>query len=103
MVNLPYEMRWQEVKDIFRKEFGEVAHCNIYLNEFGKSRGCGVVEFVSPDSAKKALQTKSLKINSNDVHVKDFNEGQRDAQGYIIAKKAEGKEKIVVFELWSIS
>ena len=34
--NLPYEMKWQEVKDLFRQEVGEVSYVELFNDESGK-------------------------------------------------------------------
>ena len=38
--NLPYEMKWQEVKDLFRQEVGEVSYVELFYDERGKPRHC---------------------------------------------------------------
>merc|ERR1719179_80431 len=53
--NLPFEMKWQEGKDLFRKEVGEVSYVELFDDESGKPRGAGVMEFNTADMAKKAI------------------------------------------------
>ena len=52
--NLPFEMKWQEVKDLFKKEVGEVAYVELLDDKHGKARGAGVIEFNTAQMAKKA-------------------------------------------------
>lgn len=54
--NLPYDYRWQDLKDLFRKEIGEVAFVELFSDENDKSKGCGIVEFESTESVKKAIE-----------------------------------------------
>lgn len=53
--NLPYEFRWQDLKDLLRREVGEVSFVELFTDEHDKPKGCGIVEFESPDSVKKAI------------------------------------------------
>lgn len=54
--NLPYDYRWQDLKDLLRKEIGEVSFVELFSDENDKSKGCGIVEFESPESVKKAIE-----------------------------------------------
>ncbi|XP_063229686.1 myelin expression factor 2-like [Bacillus rossius redtenbacheri] len=54
--NIPYEFRWQELKDLFRNEVGEVAYVELFYDEDNKPRGCGIVEFDSVDSVSRAVE-----------------------------------------------
>lgn len=54
--NIPYEFRWQDLKDLFRVQVGEVQFVELFLDEKDKSRGCGVVEFAEASSVKKCLE-----------------------------------------------
>ncbi|XP_059055698.1 myelin expression factor 2 [Achroia grisella] len=53
--NIPYEFRWTELKDLFKEKVGDVAYVEIFNDENGKPRGCGVVEFTNCEAMKKAL------------------------------------------------
>lgn len=58
--NLPYSVRWQELKDHMRAA-GTVVHCDI-IEEPGTamgSKGCGLVEFSSPEEAARAIRDLS--------------------------------------------
>ena len=35
--NLPFEVKWQQVKDLFTKKIGEVTKVDLFKNEKGKS------------------------------------------------------------------
>ncbi|CAH0399500.1 unnamed protein product [Chilo suppressalis] len=53
--NIPYEYRWTELKDLFKEKVGDVAYVELFNDENGKPRGCGVVEFTNTEAMKKAL------------------------------------------------
>jgi len=55
--NLPYELRWEELRDFF-KQAGEVVFVDI-LTFNGRSKGCAVVEFESQDQADRAIKELS--------------------------------------------
>ena len=52
--NLPYSVRWQEFKE-FMKKVGEVVFADVFTDQMGKSKGCGIVEYASIESADRAL------------------------------------------------
>ena len=54
--NIPYDYRWQDLKDLFRTEVGKVAHVELFTDENEKPRGCGIVEFEDADSVKVAVE-----------------------------------------------
>merc|ERR1719427_662267 len=53
--NLPYEAKWMELKDVMKKS-GHVEHVEIFLDNEGRSKGCGVVEFKNLEDASKAIK-----------------------------------------------
>ncbi|KAJ0175158.1 hypothetical protein K1T71_009299 [Dendrolimus kikuchii] len=53
--NIPYEFRWTELKDLFKEKVGDVAYVELFNDENGKPRGCGVVEFTNSEAMRKAL------------------------------------------------
>lgn len=54
--NIPYDFRWQDLKDLFRTEVGKVSHVELFTDEGEKPRGCGIVEFEDADSVKIAVE-----------------------------------------------
>lgn len=52
--NLPFTVRWQDLKDLFR-EFGDVERADIIETSYGKSRGMGTVHFVNEQDAENAI------------------------------------------------
>uniref|UniRef100_A0A914UIV7 RRM domain-containing protein n=1 Tax=Plectus sambesii TaxID=2011161 RepID=A0A914UIV7_9BILA len=53
--NIPYDVRWMEIKDLVREKAGEVVFVEILEDRFGKSKGAAVVEFRDKDSVQKCI------------------------------------------------
>jgi RNA recognition motif-containing protein len=54
--NLPWQVSWQDLKDHFRQA-GEPVYTTVFLDEDGRSKGCGIVEYATKEEAQKAIQT----------------------------------------------
>ena len=54
--NIPFEMKWQEIKDLFRDNVGDVSYVELFNDENEKPRGCGILEFATDDLAKNAIE-----------------------------------------------
>ena len=89
--NLPFEMKWQEVKDLFRKEVGEVSYVELFDDESGKPRGAGVMEFNTADMAKKAIdKMHRFDYKGRKIVVKEDFDAERDKHGRIIGRNRGG-------------
>ncbi|ORX92848.1 hypothetical protein K493DRAFT_316348 [Basidiobolus meristosporus CBS 931.73] len=67
--NLPFQCRWQNLKDLFRSA-GTVLRADIAVAFDGKSRGFGTVLFAAPDDARKAIAMyNGFQINGRTLHV----------------------------------
>ena len=53
--NLPYRIRWQDLKDLFRLE-GTPIRAEVYLDIDGRSRGMGTVAMSSIDEAERCVR-----------------------------------------------
>jgi len=53
--NLSWSISWQDLKDRFR-DAGEVVYASVMMDQGGRSKGCGIVEFSTPEMAKKAIE-----------------------------------------------
>lgn len=84
--NIPYDYRWQDLKDLFRRVLGSVVvHVELFHDENGKARGCGIVEFKDPDNVQKALEKMNrYEVNGRELVVKEDHGEQRDQCGRII-------------------
>ncbi|XP_037605563.1 myelin expression factor 2 isoform X5 [Sebastes umbrosus] len=67
--NIPYDMKWQAIKDLMREKVGEVTYVELFKDGEGKSRGCGVVEFKDEEFVKKAIET----MNKHDLSGRPLN------------------------------
>ena len=54
--NLAYEVAWQDLKDHMR-EAGDVQFAEVMMMHDGRSKGCGIVEFVDEEGARNAIET----------------------------------------------
>lgn len=85
--NIPYEYRWQDLKDLFRKEVGDVAFVELFSDETNKPRGCGIVEFDKADSVGKALEKMNrYELNGRNLVVKEDFGNERDKFGRVLPK-----------------
>ncbi|KAK9712714.1 hypothetical protein K7432_006949 [Basidiobolus ranarum] len=67
--NLPFQCRWQNLKDLFRSA-GTVLRADIAVSFDGKSRGFGTVLFAAPEDARKAIAMyNGFQINGRTLHV----------------------------------
>lgn len=53
--NLPYHIRWQDLKDVFR-EYGNVIRADVPSTPDGKSKGMGTVLFETEREAGRAIE-----------------------------------------------
>ncbi|KAJ8272414.1 hypothetical protein COCON_G00112730 [Conger conger] len=67
--NIPYDMKWQAIKDLMREKVGEVTYVELFKDAEGKSRGCGVVEFKDEEFVKKAIEV----MNKHDLSGRPLN------------------------------
>ncbi|BFZ01688.1 hypothetical protein BsWGS_04727 [Bradybaena similaris] len=80
--NIPYEVRWQELKDMFRKDVGDVTYVEMLETPDGKSKGVAVVEFKDPEHAKKAIEDyHQKKIKDRAIIVRE--EREKDRQEFL--------------------
>lgn len=56
VTNIPYEEKWQALKDLFRQKIGEVTYVELFTDENGRSRGYGVIEFRTKDLCEEAVK-----------------------------------------------
>lgn len=77
VANLPYEVKWQELKDIF-KQYGEVIRADVDLYPDGKSKGFGTVEMANARDAIAAMNAiNNVDINGRVIFVRE----NRDLNG----------------------
>jgi len=59
--NLPWDIAWQELKD-HMKSVGDVIYADLFT-EGGRSKGCALVSFKSPEEARRAV----LELHDSDL------------------------------------
>lgn len=57
IANLPYNVGWQDLKDLFRQAArnGAVIRADVHVGPDGRPKGSGIVVFESPDDARNAI------------------------------------------------
>jgi RNA recognition motif-containing protein len=69
--NIPYSFNEKKVKEHMSKA-GEVASVELFLDEVGVSRGCGIIEYVNPSDCIRAIELLHLsKIEGRSITVKE--------------------------------
>lgn len=54
--NLPWQTSWQDLKDHMRSAGGNVVYADVFLDEYGRSKGCGIVEYATREEALNAIK-----------------------------------------------
>uniref|UniRef100_A0A0A9ZEP9 Myelin expression factor 2 n=1 Tax=Lygus hesperus TaxID=30085 RepID=A0A0A9ZEP9_LYGHE len=89
--NIPYEYRWQELKDLFREHVGEVSFVELFVDENEKPRGCGIIEFSTSSLAKEAVdKMHRFDLKGRKLVVKEDNDVERDKYGRILPRNQRG-------------
>ncbi|XP_055614314.1 myelin expression factor 2 isoform X2 [Uranotaenia lowii] len=92
--NVPYEYRWQDLKDLFRKEVGDVSFVELFHDESMKPRGCGIVEFEKSEHVQIALDKMNrFDINGRQLVIKEDYGNERDKFGRVIPKSFRGERE----------
>ncbi|XP_030757876.1 myelin expression factor 2 isoform X2 [Sitophilus oryzae] len=91
--NIPYEYRWQDMKDLFRDQVGDVSFVEMFVDDHDKPRGCGIVEFSDPSSVKKCLEVmQRYEVKGRKLVIKEDSGNMRDKQGNVIGGKRSRNE-----------
>ena len=91
--NIPFEMKWQEVKDLFRDSVGDVSYVEMFNDESDKPRGCGILEFATADLAKKAVEKMHRQeLRGRKLVVKEDFDTDRDQYGRITRGGGGGRD-----------
>ena len=90
VANIPFDVKWGELKDLFRDKVGNVRFCTLFENEEGKPRGCGLVEFDDSSYAKKAIDLLNrYNFKGRELVVKEDLDIERDRYGRLITSSRE--------------
>lgn len=83
--NIPFDMKWQEVKDLFRQHVGTVTYVELFNDANDKPRGCGIVELSTEEMAKKAIENMHrMDFKGRKLVVKEDFDVERDKHGRIV-------------------
>uniref|UniRef100_A0A3Q2ZHE1 Heterogeneous nuclear ribonucleoprotein M n=1 Tax=Kryptolebias marmoratus TaxID=37003 RepID=A0A3Q2ZHE1_KRYMA len=75
--NIPYDMKWQAIKDLMREKVGEVTYVELFKDAEGKSRVSGVVEFKDEEFVKKAVSAMNKHdLNGRPLNIKEDPDGE---------------------------
>lgn len=92
--NIPYEYRWQDLKDLFRNQVGDVAFVELFVDANDKPRGCGIVEFSDPASVKKCLDVMHrFELKGRKLVIKEDFGNQRDKYGNLVGTSASKRAR----------
>ncbi|KAH0534296.1 myelin expression factor 2 [Cotesia glomerata] len=92
--NIPYDFRWQDLKDLFRTEVGKVAHVELFTDENDKPRGCGIVEFEDSESVKVAVEKMHrFDIKGRKLVVKEDYDVERDKYGRLQSSRDHDRSR----------
>ena len=95
VANVPFDVRWNDVKDLFRDKIGNVTYCQLFEDENGKSRGCGLVEFQDSSSARKAIDIlHRYEFRGRELVVKEDLDCERDRCGRLILPGRRNEREI---------
>uniref|UniRef100_H3DDK8 Heterogeneous nuclear ribonucleoprotein M n=1 Tax=Tetraodon nigroviridis TaxID=99883 RepID=H3DDK8_TETNG len=73
--NIPYDVKWQALKDLMKEKVGEVTYVKL-MDAEGKSRGCAIVEFRTEELMKKAVEkVNKHNFNGRPLKVKEDPDG----------------------------
>ena len=87
--NIPYEMNYEEVKDVFKSNSCPVLCCEMFKDRNQCNTGSAILEFDSSKAASNAIQIMNgYQCNGRKLVVKeDFMRNKRDEYGQIINKR----------------
>ncbi|KAF5277404.1 hypothetical protein FQA39_LY06217 [Lamprigera yunnana] len=92
--NIPYEYRWQDLKDLFREQVGDVSFVELFVDESDKPRGCGIVEFSDSESVKKCLEVMHrFELKGRKLVIKEDFGNQRDKYGNLVGSAASKRAR----------
>ncbi|KAG7364092.1 RNA-binding protein RRM domain containing protein [Nitzschia inconspicua] len=73
--NLAWSVSWQDLKDLMKGTGHEVTRADIMTTPDGRSKGCGIVEFATPEGAAEAVATlNDVELNGRQIFVREDRE-----------------------------
>lgn len=90
--NLSWEVQWQDLKDHMIAA-GNVVHSEVICEHNGRSKGCGVVEYATPEEALTAIETLTqTELKGRMIFVREDREGGGGGGGADNASNAGGNK-----------
>jgi len=81
--NLAYSTSWQRLKDHF-KEAGNVVYADVFRDSDGRSKGCGIVEFETPEDAAEAVKKlHDSKLDGRPIFVREDRENHSGRKVFV--------------------
>lgn len=73
--NLAWEVSWQDLKDLMKTLNHEVVRVDVMQTNDGRSKGCGIVEFATPEGAAEAvLALNDTELSGRQIFVREDRE-----------------------------
>lgn len=95
--NLPYSLKWTELKDRMRA-VGEVARVDIICSRDGLSKGCAIVEFATPEAAEAALaKLQDCVIEDRRIFLREDREPSNAMRQAVAPPRPAGRENRSAF------
>ena len=80
--NISWNVSWQDLKDHMKASGLEVTRANIMTTPDGRSKGCGIVEFSTPEGAHKAVEIlNDTELNGRNIFVREDREDKNGPVG----------------------
>lgn len=77
--NIPYDMRWRDVKILFKKEVEGMVYFEMFNDEYGEPKGAGAMEFETPLQAKNAVKKMNkYQLKGRNIVVREDCDGGGD-------------------------
>uniref|UniRef100_A0A8C6C7H5 Heteroous nuclear ribonucleoprotein M n=1 Tax=Monodon monoceros TaxID=40151 RepID=A0A8C6C7H5_MONMO len=77
ITNIPFDVKWQSLKDLVKEKVGEVTYVELLMDAEGKSRVSVVVEFKMEESMKKAAEVLNKhSLSGRPLKVKEDPDGE---------------------------
>jgi RNA recognition motif-containing protein len=77
--NLPFELKWNELKDLLRQKAGESAFVEFLEDRDGKKKGCAILDFDNRAAALRCVETfHRMEIGGRNITAKEI----RDPMGF---------------------
>lgn len=91
--NLSWNVSWQDLKDHMKTTGLEVTRANIMTTPDGRSKGCGIVEFATPDGAQQAVSTlNDTELNGRQIFVREDREDRNSGGAFASFNNRSGAQ-----------